>query len=189
MDASPSRMITLAEAAKILGVSEHAVREWIADGLIASETTPGGEPRIRLRYEHHVTEPGLRQGLVILDLHRGVSDGKRARFRDQLSARRREHELEGLEWTGVDVDALTALLAARLAEVVPDPQEVGAERGMVSVAGSGIDVALFVADGEGTVEERLIFAAEHVLDRASEAFAEVTCEPRGRRARARRPRV
>jgi hypothetical protein len=101
--------------------------------------------------------------MYVLDLHSRVSDEKAALLDEQLAAHRREHELDGLVWTDVDVDALTELLAARLSDLCPDPQSVRAGGGMAWVAGAGIDVAQLAADDELNVEHRLTSLAEHAL--------------------------
>jgi hypothetical protein len=171
------RSIAVTEAAEILRVSEDALLGWISAGLVSCETSSAGEPLIRLRDEVYETSPGRTSTLVVLELHRGVSDEKVALYGDQLRQHRREHALAGLAWTGVSADLFTELLAARLAEVVPDTATVSAEGGMLWVAGSGVDVARIVSDGDHTVDERLVLAAETMLEKASESIAELTSEP------------
>jgi hypothetical protein len=171
------RLLTISEAAAILRVSEEAVRDWIAGDLISYETLPSGERRLHLSDEAHHHSLSHSSSMYVLDLQSGVTDEKAGLLGEQLAARRREHQLLGLVWTDLNVDALTELLAARLSDVCPDPQSVRAERGMVWVAGAGIDVAQLAADDEQSVEQRLISLAEQALETASEALSEITAEP------------
>jgi len=85
--------------------------------------------------------------------------------------------LKGLVWTGVDVDAFCALLAARFEAVVPDGCSVSMRNGLIYVAGAGADIARIVSDGCVGVEERLVEAAERLLEVASESVSEVTSDP------------
>jgi hypothetical protein len=177
VNGSGPRLLTVSEAAAILQVSEQPVRDWIADDLISYETLPSGERRLHLTDEARHRSLSYGSSMYVLDLRSGVSDEKAGLLGEQLPARRREHQLHGLVWTELNLDALTALLAARLSEVCPDPESVRAERGMVWVAGAGIDVAQLASDDEQSVERRLISLAEQALETASEALSEITAEP------------
>jgi hypothetical protein len=171
------RLITLAEAAEILRVSEQALEDWIAADLIAYETLPSGEHRIRLLDEQHEVGPIRRSSLVSLDLHSGVDHASAELFAKELPVRRRERELEGLAWSEVDAARLTALLAEALASAVPATVEVSVEDRLIWVAGSGVDVGQLVADAEASVEDRILLAAERLLEIASDAISEEIAEP------------
>ena len=161
----------------MLRVSEQAINDWIARDLIAYQTLPNGEHRIRLLDEQHETGPGRRSSFVALDLHSGVDQAAGELFAEELRARRRELELEGLAWSEVDVSRLTALLGERLAAVVPADVEVRVDQLRVWVAGAGVDVGELVADGKEPVQDRIVLAAERLLEVASEAISEITADP------------
>jgi excisionase family DNA binding protein len=46
MDAKPHRRYTTHQVARMLGVSDQSVSNWVDDGLIAADRTPGGHRRI-----------------------------------------------------------------------------------------------------------------------------------------------
>jgi hypothetical protein len=123
------RLITVAEAAQILEVGEHDVRDWIARDLVAYETLPSGERRLRLFDEAHEEAVGYSHSMYVLDLRSDVSDERATAFHEQLAARRREHQRAGPTWTEVNVDGLTEGLAAPLAEVAPDPDSQRVDQG------------------------------------------------------------
>ena len=171
------RLISLAEAAAILRVDEQAVRDWIAEGLISYVTMPDGEHRIQVRDESQESSPGVSSSFVAFELGRGISEEAQARFVAERERRRRQLDLKGLVWTDVDVEALCALLAERLGAVVPEGIRVSVRHGLVFVSGAGTDVARIVSDSEGSVDERLVEAAERLLEVASESISEVTADP------------
>ena len=171
------RLITPAEAAEVLRVSEDVVNDWIARGLISYVTLPGGEHRIRLLDEQHEVGPSRRSSLVALDLHSGIDDESVKQLAEEMNIRRRERQLEGLAWTQIDARRLTAMLAERLVAVVPDGVDVKVDDRMIWVAGAGVDVGRLVADDEQSLEQRIIDTAEHMLDTASDAISEVIAEP------------
>jgi hypothetical protein len=171
------RLITAAEAAALLCVSEDAVNDWIARELISHATLPNGEHRIRLLDEKHEVGPSRRSSFVALDLYSGIDDESAKQLAEEMKIRRRERQLEGLVWTQIDARRLTAMLAERLIAVVPDGVDVRVDDRMVWVAGSGVDVERSVADDEQSLEQRIIDTAEHMLDTASDAISEVIGEP------------
>jgi hypothetical protein len=114
---------------------------------------------------------------VSLDLHSGVDDASAELFAEQLRARRRELELEGLAWSDIDVSRLTELLAERLTAVVPASVEVRVENLRVWIADAGVDIGELVADSEDSAEDRIALAAGRLLEVASDEASEVTAEP------------
>jgi hypothetical protein len=177
------RLITVAEAAAILGVREQAVLDWIDAGLISFVTLESGEHRIQLLDEQQTSCGPTRSSFKILELGRGIDPATRAAFAEDQQRRRRELQLEGLDYGPVDVDALTSVIADRLAAVVPDPSKVSAADGIVWVAGAGIDVAGIIGHGEGTAQERVRATGERALEITSESLSEITVEPWPAKAR------
>lgn len=104
------RLITAAEFATMLRVTEDDVLEWMLAGHIPYVEGPEGEPRVRIAEEHTVNGP-ISSGLTIYS----ISDD--STFRAEL-ARRREHELGTLDWGDVDVEALADALAIRDGDAV-----------------------------------------------------------------------
>jgi hypothetical protein len=103
-------------------------------------------------------------------------------FRLELARRRREKQLIGLDGGEIDVDALAAALAERLAAVVPSPLHVSAESGMIWIRndeghGVGIDVAAMANDDGESLEERVCQTARHALDALQDRIADETTEP------------
>jgi hypothetical protein len=101
-------------------------------------------------------------------------------------ARERDAQIAAAAATGVDIDALTAALAHRLAAVAPPEVRIAVtERGMVDVldvrgGGAGVDVALTVAPGESDTcspAERVVRAGWWLLETAQDNIAEVTTDP------------
>jgi excisionase family DNA binding protein len=168
-DSGP-RLITAAEAASILGVSEEAVSEWIDSGLIDSVALSGGERRLRLKQETHFRSGPLQTSSFLLDLGLGG-------FRQELAQRRFEHESEGLSWTGLDPERLMSLLADAMRDVVPAGVSVRTEHGRIWIAAGATNVAGIVSDDDQTIEERIIIAAERMLETASDSISEITAEP------------
>lgn len=89
---SPPRLVTVAEVAEILHISEETVRDWMARGLIAYESSPEGEECFRVLDEKRESGESFTSSSVLLDLYRGVSDENRATFAKELPNRQREHE-------------------------------------------------------------------------------------------------
>jgi hypothetical protein len=172
------RLISVAEAALILRVSERDVLELMLAGWLEHVTLPGGERRVRLLDEDHDQSGATASGFAVLPfVVPGDADADAEAFGAELLRRRRDHELAGLEYGGVDVDALIGALAQRLAAVAPEGGEVVVERRMIWADGAGIDIPATVAETAGSDEDRVRAAAKNLLDVASEAFAELTAEP------------
>ncbi len=171
------RLITAAEAAAILRVSEQAVLDWIASGRISYVTLPSGEHRIRLVDEDHNRSGPTESGFAILQLHSSALGDQESRsFDRELWSKQQELRHAGLDYGDVDIDAFVALLADRLAAVAPDRASVSVRDRMILAAGWGSDVALAVGAGE-SLEERLVGAARNMLGTASDAFSQVTTDP------------
>jgi hypothetical protein len=133
------RLITAAEFASMLGVSEDDALEWMLVGYIPYVEGPGGEPRVRIAEEHTV-DGAISSGFASYSMSRDSA------FRAELARRRREHELATLDCGDVDVEALADALASRLRAVVGSPVQVVAERATVvlrdaDARGVGIDIA------------------------------------------------
>ena len=156
---------------------EQAVLDWIDAGLISYVTMETGEHRIQLLDEQLETSGPLTSSFTFLELSRGIDPETREIFAQEQRRRRRELELEGLDYGAIDVSALTTLIATRLAAVVPDPCEVTVYQGMVYVGGAGIDVARIIGDGDNPSEERIRLVGERALEIASESLSEVTMDP------------
>jgi excisionase family DNA binding protein len=178
-----SRLISVAEAAEILRVTEDAVRDWIATDRIPYVTLPGGEQRLELIDERHSHSGPVQQGITMIKTGVGKADEvSRKEFRLELAHRRREKQLIGLDGGGIDVDALAAALAERLAAVIPSQFEVTTESGMIRVLNDeghsvGIDVAAMADDDGESLEERVCRAARHALDAPQDWIADETTEP------------
>lgn len=161
----------------MLRVREQAVYGWIEAGLISYVTMASGEHRIRQLDEHENHADGIRSSLRTLELGRDINRDAQATFRRDLRRRQRELQLERADYGAVDVDALTSLLAARFAAVVPDPSTVRAANGRVLAAGSGTDIAHIIAHTDGPPEDRIRYAAEQALETLSVSMSEITTEP------------
>jgi hypothetical protein len=104
-------------------------------------------------------------------------------FQAEVARRRRELELETLEWGDVDVQALADALASRLQTVVPAACHVTAEGAMIWLraadgTGAGTDVASAASFPEsGSDAERVRQAAATTLRQAQDELAEITTDP------------
>jgi hypothetical protein len=122
-----------------------------------------------------------------LTVYSGPRDRKLlADARTQRRARERDAEIAAAASTGVDIDALTAALALRLAAVVPPEVRIATtERGMVDVldvrgGGAGVDVRLAVSGYESdsrSPTDRVVDAGRRLLETAQDKIAEVTTDP------------
>ncbi len=104
--------------------------------------------------------------------------------------RERDAQITAAAATGIDIDALTAALAQRLAAVAPPEVRIATtERGMVNVldvrgGGAGIDIAFAVSTPDSDARspaDRAIDASQRLLEAAQEEIAEVTTDPWPRR--------
>ena len=93
------RLITVAEFASMLRVTEDDVLEWMIAGHLPYVDGLEGEPRVRIAEEHAVDGP-ISSGFTTYSMSRDAA------FRAELSRRRRDHELATLDWGDVDVEAL-----------------------------------------------------------------------------------
>ena len=179
LDSGPEngRLVSAGEIAVMLGVRESDVLGWIDRGLISPAGSQAGEARFRVIAEHAHNDGPFSSFFTRFDLGRGADPDSSMRFQQELQSRRRDYELEGLEYGGVDVEALTRVIAARLAAVVPPGTEVSVSKGMVVVGGSGIDVAMAMSDCERPAEALICELAGRALDIASESISESTAEP------------
>jgi hypothetical protein len=181
------RLVTPAEMAQIMDVDEADVRAWIDRGELDARRGEDGEPRVAIR-EHRETEGPLETGLTFFagprdpKLLTGARAGRRARERDAQSA--------AAAATGIDLDALTAALAQRLAAVAPpEVRIITTERGMVDIldvrgGGAGIDIAFAITPGDGDAcspADLVCGAGWRLLEAAQEEIAEITTDPWPRR--------
>jgi hypothetical protein len=177
------RLISVAEAAATLRVTEAAVRDWIVTDRISYVTLPGGEHRLQLMDESHSHAGALESGFRMIKLARSDPDEiSRKLFSLELSRRRREKRLIGLDAGEINVDALAAALAQRLGAVVPSQIHVTTESGMVWIGndenhGAGSDIAAMANDDGESLEERVCCAARHALEVAQDRIAEETTDP------------
>jgi len=92
------RLISVAEAAEILRVTEDALRAWIATDRISYVTLPSGEHRLELIDERHSHSGPVQQGMTMIKTGVGKADEvSRKEFRLELARRRREKQLMGLD--------------------------------------------------------------------------------------------
>jgi hypothetical protein len=94
------RLVTAAEFASMLGVTEDDVLEWMLAGDISYVEGPKREPRVRIAEEHSVDGP-ISSGFTVYS----ISDDPA--FRAELARRRRADEFGTLDWGDVDVEVLT----------------------------------------------------------------------------------
>jgi len=180
------RLITAAEFASMLRVTEDDVLEWMLAGHIPCVEGPDREPRVRIAEKHTVDGP-ISSGFTSYSI-----SGDPA-FRAELAHRRRDHELATLDRGDVDVEALADALAIRLSAVVPSPVRVVADRATVFLGdadghGIGIDIAFHASfpDG-GSSADRVRSAAASALERAQDELTMVTTEPWPLRGRGELP--
>jgi hypothetical protein len=180
------RLITAAEFASMLGVTEDDVLEWMLAGHIPYVEGPAGDPRVRVAEEHTVDGPissGFTSYLISGD----------PAFRAQLARRRREEELTTLDWGNADIEALADALAIRLRAVVPSAVRVVAERATVFLRDAdgheiGIDIAAHASFPEaGSDADRVRAAAASTLEAAQDETTTVTTEPWPLRGRGELP--
>jgi hypothetical protein len=170
------RMITAAEFAAILRVTEDDVLQWMLAGRIAYVDGAEGEPRARIRERHSVDGP-LTSGLITYSM------GRDPDFQAEVARRRRELELQRMDWGEVDLEALAHALASRLQAVVPLACHVAVEEAMIWLRdaeghGAGIDVAFAASFPEsGSGAERVRHAAATALQQAQDELAEITTDP------------
>ena len=183
------RLVAPAEMAQIMGVDEADVLAWIESGELEVQRGEHGEPWVPIREHHEIGRSadgaaGFEAGLTF---YSGPRDRQLlAEARAERRARERDAKFTAAAATGVDIDALTAALALRLAAVAPPEVRITTtERGMVDVlddkdGGAGVDVLLAVAGYESdsrSPAERVVDAGWRLLETAQEAIAEVTTEP------------
>jgi hypothetical protein len=161
------RLVSPAEFAAVLKVTEDDVRGWIAEGKLPAEPGPDGEPLLSIIDEAYEEHDGGAMGFVMYSAD--------ALGSDEIGTRRREREREGYAYDGpIDADALVAALARRLADVVPDAAIEAPYRGMVY----GVDVAWWLSGSEDRSPEELVAAiAAQVMENTSERVADETAEP------------
>ena len=145
------RLVTPAEMAQIMGIDEADVLAWIQGGELDVQRGEAGEARVPLREHREIDGPSE----VGLTFYKGPRDPQ---LSADAHAERRKHErdaqITAAAATDVDIDALTAALAQRLAAVAPPEVRIATtERGMVNVldvrgGGAGIDIAFAVATPE-----------------------------------------
>lgn len=178
------RLVTPAELAQIMGVDEAPVLGWIESGELDVQRGEDGKPRVPIREHREIGRAGFGAGLTI---YSGPRDRRLlADARAERRARERGAQIAAATATGVDIDALTAALAQRLAAVAPPEVRIAtSERGMVDVldirgGAAGVDILLSVAGYESdsrSPADRVVDAGCWLLERAQEEIAEVTTDP------------
>jgi hypothetical protein len=101
------RLITAAEFASMLRVTEDDVLEWMLAGHIPYVEGPDREPQVRIAEEHTVDGP-ISSGFTSYSI-----SGDPA-FRAELAHRRRNHELATLDRGEVDVSSGSTTTASGL---------------------------------------------------------------------------
>jgi hypothetical protein len=183
------RLVSPSEMAQIMGVDEADVLAWIESGELDVQRGEDGEPWVPIREQREIGRSadgaaGFEAGLTF---YGGPRDRQLlADARSERRARAREAEIAAAAATGVDIDALTAALAQRLAAVAPPEVRIATtERGMVEVldvrgGGAGVDVLLAVFGYESdsrSAADRVVEAGWRLLEAAQDEIAEVTTDP------------
>lgn len=170
------RMITAAEFAEILGVTEDDVLQWMLAGRIPYTDGSGGEPRVRILERHAVDGP-ITSGFISYSISRDPE------FQAEVARRRRELELETMDWGEVELEALAHALAVRLQAVVPSACRVVVEGAMIWLRdanghGAGIDIASAASfPDSGSGAERVRSAACTALQQVQVELAMTTTDP------------
>jgi hypothetical protein len=181
------RLVTAAEMAQIMRIDEADVLAWIESGELDVQRGGDGEALLPIREHREIDGPSE----VGLTFYEGPRDQRLlADAHAELRARERDAPIAAAAATGVDIDALTAALAQRLAAVAPPEVRIATtERGMVDVldvrgGGAGVDLAFAVAASESDAcspADRVVLAGSRLLEAAQEQIAEVTTDPWPRR--------
>jgi hypothetical protein len=170
------RVITAAEFATILRVTEDDVLGWMLAGHIPYVEGPDREPRVRIAEQRAVDGP-ISRGFTTYSLSRDPA------FQDELAHRRRELGLAALDWGNVDVEALADALASRLSAVVPSPVRAVCSAGTVFLRdadghGPGIDIAFHASFPEaGSGADRVCAAAAAALQSVQDELTMLTTDP------------
>jgi hypothetical protein len=183
------RLVSPSEMAQIMGVDEADVLAWIESGELDVQRGADGEPWASIREPREIGRSaddtaGFEAGLTF---YSGPRDRQLlADARAERRARERDAQIAAAAATGVDIDALTAAFAQRLAAVAPPEVQIAtSERGMVDVldvrgGGAGVDVLLAVLGYESDTRspaERVLDAGWQLLETAQDAIAEATTDP------------
>jgi hypothetical protein len=170
------RMITAAEFAAILRVTEDDVLQWMLARQIPYVDGVDGEPRARIREEHSVDGP-------FTDWSITYSMSQDSDFQAEVALRRRELELETMDSGVVDLEALSHALGSRFQAVAPSACRLTVDGARIWLrdargAGGGIDVAFAASLPEsGSGAERVRHAAAIALQQAQDQLAELTTDP------------
>jgi hypothetical protein len=184
------RLITTREASLILGVNEDAILAWIRTGQMRAVTLASGEYRLRLIDEQHSDTDGedsgysFRSGIYVHDFWPDdMTDAEMLRWQRELKLRRREKRLEGVDLSGIDVNALAEELAARVGTTVPRAWTVSAIDGIImlddpdGVSIGEIDLATSLGGRDQSGPDRILGVVLNTLDRLQTDVAEETAEP------------
>ena len=170
------RMITAAEFAEILGVTEDDVLRWMLAGRIPYTDGSGGEPRVRIHEQHSMDGP-ITSGFISYSISRDPE------FQAEVARRRRELEMETMDWGEVELESLARVLAVRLQAVVPSVCSVVVEGATIWLRdaeghGAGIDIAFAASfPDSGSGAERVRSAAGTALQQAQDELARTTTDP------------
>lgn len=183
------RLVSPSEMAQIMGVDEADVLAWIESGELDVHRAEDGVPWVPIREHREIGRSadgaaGFEAGFT---MYSGPRDRQLlADARAERRARERDAQIAAAAATGVDIDALTAAFALRLAAVAPPEVRIATtERGMVDVldvrgGGAGVDVLLAVARYESdsrSPADRVVDAGWRLLETAQDEIAEVTTDP------------
>lgn len=105
-------LITAAEFAAILAVAEDDVLRCMLAGRIPFVDGAEGEPRVRILRQHREDGP-VTSGFMTYSISRDPE------FQAEVARRRRELELEAMDWGEVNIEALARALSMRLHAVAP----------------------------------------------------------------------
>ena len=182
------RLVTPAEMARLMVVDQAHVFRWIETGDLDVQRGEDGDLWVRIDEHRQMTESATGAGSIEARFtsYPGLRDPQLlANARAERRERERDAEIAATAATGVDIDALTAGLAHRLAAVAPALVQITTERGLVDVqdvrgGGGALDIALVVATFKGDTRsptERVVNAGQRLLETAQEEIAQVVAEP------------
>jgi excisionase family DNA binding protein len=183
------RLISVAEAARILRVGEDAILEWIKTGRMRAVTLANGEYRLRLadepRFDRVTDNPriAIQPGIYKTDFWPpDLTDAELEDWARELRRKRREKRLEGLDLAGIDLTALGQGLATRLGGLLPALWTASSTDGIVAVADPGgasvstLDLALMLGDADAA-KDRVLWALLSALAILQTQIADETTKP------------
>ncbi len=182
------RLISVAEAARILRVGEDAILEWIKTGRMRAVTLANREYRLRLadeqRFDRVTDNPriAIQPGIYETDFWPpDLTDAELEDWARELRRKRREKRL-GVDLAGIDLTALGQGLATRLGGLLPALWTASSTDGIVAVADpdgasvSTLDLALMLGDADAA-KDRVLWALLSALAILQTQIADETTKP------------